>query len=184
MKDLGASADADQALAVPATPANAVDGPSGFDPSRIAWLHLRGQFTYHAEARIIGTRAGLEALRDAVTDALRDGKGEASVMASDGEGYGLEIVRSRTVSGLGKPTYLDQEARELAYYEREYLVRESKSRRKIEKEAFDALRWCRVNGDPHKAIATEARRAETLGSVHEGAGPQDIAQNPSSGNHQ
>lgn len=30
-----------------------------------------------------------------------------------------------------------------------------------------------------KAIATEARRAETLkdGSVHEGAGPQDIAQN-------
>jgi hypothetical protein len=28
--------DADQALAVPATPASAVDGPSGFDPSRIA----------------------------------------------------------------------------------------------------------------------------------------------------
>jgi hypothetical protein len=33
--DLGASAKADQALAVPATPANAVDGPSGFDPSRL-----------------------------------------------------------------------------------------------------------------------------------------------------
>jgi hypothetical protein len=30
----------DQALAVPATPANAVDGPPGFDPSRIA-VHMR-----------------------------------------------------------------------------------------------------------------------------------------------
>jgi hypothetical protein len=29
----------------------------------------------------------------------------------------------------------------------------------------------------YNAIATEARRAETLGPVHEGAGPQDIAQN-------
>jgi hypothetical protein len=28
----------DQALAVPATPASAVDGPAGFDPSRIAEL--------------------------------------------------------------------------------------------------------------------------------------------------
>jgi hypothetical protein len=31
----------DQALAVPATPANAVDGPSGFDPSRIGDLPER-----------------------------------------------------------------------------------------------------------------------------------------------
>jgi hypothetical protein len=37
--DLGASVP-DQALAVPATPANAVDGPPGFDPSRIADLEL------------------------------------------------------------------------------------------------------------------------------------------------
>jgi DNA-binding IclR family transcriptional regulator len=37
------------------------------------------------------------------------------------------------------------------------------------------------DGSPLLAIATEARRAETpkIGSVHEGAGPQDIAQPPS-----
>jgi hypothetical protein len=138
--------------------------PPGFDPGRVGWLHLRPQFTYHAEASIVGTRKGIEALRDAVEAALSGGEGEATVCASGGEGYGLTVRCSRTIAGLGKPTYLDEEARHLAYMERDYLVRTSKFELKQQREALEALRWCRQNGNPHSAIAGEARSGESKGA--------------------
>lgn len=95
------------------------------------WLHIRSQFTYHAEAEIRGTREGLTALRDAVNEALEGGVGEGRAYASDGEGYGLFIVRCATVSALGKPTYLNEEARQLAWHEAEYLTREEKHNRGV-----------------------------------------------------
>lgn len=118
------------------------------------WLHIRSQFTYHAEAVITGTRAGLSCLRDAVDAALESGTGTGNAFASDGEGYEIEVRRSSTVRGIGNPTYLDEEARSLAQLERDYLVRESKLRRKQEKEAYEALRWCRLNGNPHAQPAS------------------------------
>ena len=116
------------------------------------WLHIRSQFTWHAEATIKGTRAGLSELLRAVTEALEVGTGSSSAFSSDGEGYDIEVTRSSTIAGIGKPTYLDEEARALAHHEREFLVRTSKHNREIEKEAFAALRWCRANGDPHKEM--------------------------------
>jgi hypothetical protein len=56
-KDVGRVGDADQALAVPATPANAVDGPSGFDPSREETQEQRARRLFDEMARNIGREA-------------------------------------------------------------------------------------------------------------------------------
>ena len=125
------------------------------DLNKTPWLHVRGQFTYHAEATIRGTAEGLAALRQAIDDALREGRGEAEVFATDGEGYGITVDRMRTVASLGKPQYLDEIGRQLAEAERAHLVRYSKQYRAQQKEALAALRWCRANGDPHKAPAED-----------------------------
>lgn len=113
------------------------------------WLHIRSQFTYHFEAEIRGTKAGLIALRSAVTAAIESQAGESDVFSSDGEGYRVNVHRVSTVANLGSPTYIDQEARELAYHERDFLIRQSKANRKFVREAEKALRWCRANGNPH-----------------------------------
>lgn len=64
-------------------------------------LHIFAQFCEHDEARIIGNRAGLVALKAAIEQALADGKGEAEIMADDGEGYGC-IVQMTNGAGLRK----------------------------------------------------------------------------------
>jgi hypothetical protein len=55
-KDMGASVP-DQALAVPATPANAVNGPAGFDPSRGETQEQRARRLFDEMARNIGREA-------------------------------------------------------------------------------------------------------------------------------
>lgn len=57
------------------------------------WLHLFAQPQWHFEASIVGTRKGIEALRDALNRALDDADGVASaeVFANDGEGYGVNV---------------------------------------------------------------------------------------------
>jgi len=57
-------------------------------------LNIYGQEAWHTEARIIGNREGLEALRQTIDDALTIAVDEAStkqnpepLFASDGEGY-------------------------------------------------------------------------------------------------
>lgn len=112
-------------------------------------VHIRGQFTYHGEATIRGNVSGLIALRDALNEALENGSGERVVFATDGEGYEVIVERSSTVAGLGQPTYADQEARQIACDERDFLIRMSKSERKQQREARMALLWCRQNGSPH-----------------------------------
>lgn len=47
---------------------------------------------WHQEAEVIGNRAGLEALRDAITRALGNGLDEAEVYCTDGEGYGITVL--------------------------------------------------------------------------------------------
>lgn len=55
----------------------------------IALLHTHGQEAWHDEAYIVGNRAGLEALLEALQQALRSPSGSAGVdlFVSDGEGY-------------------------------------------------------------------------------------------------
>lgn len=97
--------------------------PSGFDPSRVAWLHIRGQFSYHSEASIIATESGLIGLREAIDEAIATGNGEAVVFSSDGEGYGLKVRRASLVAELGDPPYLEDLAREILEVERRFMRR-------------------------------------------------------------
>ena len=115
----------------------------------IAWLHIRSQSTYHDEAEIIGTKAGLEAALKAIAAALANRDGNASVFANDGEGYRLSVRCSNRVRDLGQPFYVDEIARDLAVAERKQIVSHYKLLRKQDAEAVDALRWCRANGNPH-----------------------------------
>ena len=56
-------------------------------------LHIIAQHSYHDESWIIGTRLGLEKLRDAVIEALAapETRQGAVVYAADGEGYGVFV---------------------------------------------------------------------------------------------
>lgn len=94
----------------------------------IAWLHLRGQFTYHSEAHIVGSRAGLTALRDAINSALDSREATADVFASDGEGYQVLVRRSATIRDMGEPPYLDEIGRQIATFERDFVLKMEKRR--------------------------------------------------------
>lgn len=83
--------------------------PSAEEWDSLEWLHVYGQHSYHADATIKATRAGLVELRNAVDKALSDGSGQARVMASDGEGYRLEVVLVSTHAQMGEPEYLFEE---------------------------------------------------------------------------
>lgn len=56
-------------------------------------LHVYPQYMEHCEAIIVGNREGLELLLAAVNAALNTGLGTEQVMASDGEGYDVIVVR-------------------------------------------------------------------------------------------
>lgn len=96
------------------------------DYDALEWLHVYGQYSYHSEATIRGTIAGLTALREAISKALEGGKGCARVIASDGEGYSLQVLRVNTQAALGHPEYL---------FELEYEMgkREAERKRQIAK---------------------------------------------------
>lgn len=62
-------------------------------PDGTAVLHIIAQSWNHQPAAIVGTREGLEALRDAITRALDTGASQsAQSMACDGEGYSAVVV--------------------------------------------------------------------------------------------
>ncbi len=77
-------------------------------------VHIYGQPSWHDNAHVIGNRAGLEALRDAINDALRTGAQQAEVYATDGEGYGIKVVElaDAILDEMPLP-YTDPEAREM-----------------------------------------------------------------------
>lgn len=62
----------------------------------LPWLQVYAQYAEHGEARILGTKNGLLALRDAIDRAIADKNGEAeaeAIVAADGEGYAIEVRR-------------------------------------------------------------------------------------------
>ena len=72
--------------------------------TELPWLHVYGQFCWHSEAAIVGTKNGLVALRDAISKAIDTGSGTAEAFATDGEGYAIEVRRSIR-SSMGEPQY-------------------------------------------------------------------------------
>lgn len=137
-----------QALAVPATPANAVDGPAGFDPSRV-----RVTAADYNGATWDG--CPFSHIPKWLESALR--LGAVQVVADDRD-YALWSVETSSGPQIAEPG--------------DDIVCQD-GHLGVQKDSYLA------------AIATEARRAETLkdGSVHEGAGPKDIAQNQSGTTH-
>lgn len=72
-------------------------------------LNIYGQPSHHFEARIVGNREGLEALRNAIDNALIiDSHAKAPddnepLFASDGEGYEILIDRHDDEWGINAP---------------------------------------------------------------------------------
>jgi hypothetical protein len=86
----------------------------------LPWLHIYGQYTYHGEAVIRGTKEGLTALRDAIDAALKRRPRDAHVFASDGEGYPVSVMMVNTQHTLGTPEYI---------FEAEYALSKAKAER-------------------------------------------------------
>ena len=55
-------------------------------------LHIYAQEAWHDDAFIVGNRLGLEALRDAISEALEKGRARADAYVTDGEGYEIKIL--------------------------------------------------------------------------------------------
>ena len=56
-------------------------------------LHVYSPFSWHSDSCIAGNTEALTALRDAIDEAIHKGRAEAEVMATDGEGYLLHVVK-------------------------------------------------------------------------------------------
>lgn len=70
----------------------------------LPWLHMYGQYAWHDEVKILGTRAALEALRDAISSVLETGQPASSeAIVADGEGYHVEIEIASKVALDGMP---------------------------------------------------------------------------------
>lgn len=77
----------------------------------VGWLdsdpivHIFGQFSWHDNACIVGTRAGLEKLRNAIDQALSNNRPECTgtVFADDGEGYNIIIKPEKEWSDIPTP---------------------------------------------------------------------------------
>ncbi len=57
------------------------------------YLHIYAQSEWHGEAIIVGNRIALEALRDAIDNALATGYGAATAFVGDGEGFHALVVK-------------------------------------------------------------------------------------------
>lgn len=67
------------------------------------WLHLYGQYQWHSPSRIVGTRDGLLALKEAVARCLEDRRPfEMQAFASDGEGYQITVEEVPSVTALAR----------------------------------------------------------------------------------
>lgn len=87
-------------------------------------LHIFAQFHEHGDAKILGNKSGLLALRDAINTALSEKRGEAQIMADDGEGYSV-MVEMTNGAGLRKAGshYVQRQVDGIFAAEREYYLR-------------------------------------------------------------
>lgn len=83
------------------------------------YLHVFAQFTHHAEARIVGSKKGLDALADAIAIALKDGDALSEpVFVNDGEGFRVEVkcASDAEVEKLDDPYYSTFVSDEVTYW--------------------------------------------------------------------
>lgn len=57
------------------------------------YLHIYAQHSPHDDAAIVGNKLALTELRRAIDEALEEHESEGYVIASDGEGYEVYVVR-------------------------------------------------------------------------------------------
>lgn len=160
---------AGQALAVPATPANAVDGPSGFDPSRMAEIAfgralLADKGFDPLAVWSLMTSPQRRALRRMEPSGLYDSYKTSRQIGTNGSTLMALNDLWRDERGCEAPIML-------ATWD-------------VDADPWGIRRVWSLTSEGWAvlyAIATETRRAgtENTGSVEdEGAGPQDIAQTP------
>lgn len=71
-------------------------------------IHIYPQYSWHADAWIVGNRVGLQALRDAINKALETGKPKVcDAFPCDGEGYGILVaeLKDDQIQELHLPYY-------------------------------------------------------------------------------
>lgn len=87
-------------------------------------LNIYGQAFWHSEARIVGNREGLEALKQTLDDALRVHREKATtaddkepLFASDGEGYEVVVEMHNDDWGIkgGKDSFWNKEGSDPEY---------------------------------------------------------------------
>lgn len=87
-------------------------------------IHIFAQYREHDEARIVGNRAGLLALQDAVTKALSEKVATVDTMAGDGEGYELTVqLRNGAGMSRGMNHYIQRHMDGYVAYERQFTAR-------------------------------------------------------------
>lgn len=137
----------------------------------IACLHIYGQFAPHDQATIRGNRAGLRALRDALTTALEQRRiTSAEVMVNDGEGYRVSVEHVNLTSLCGRGPYIEELARDLMGQEREWLRRWAERRpcnethmdpeKPVLEYILEAMNCCRGAGLWRKNQVASPRRAK------------------------
>lgn len=64
-------------------------------------LHIYGQYVWHDDVQICGTRGALESLRDTIDEALKERVASTEpFFCTDGEGYGITVYLTK---GLEMP---------------------------------------------------------------------------------
>jgi hypothetical protein len=185
MGDFGRVGKADQALAVPATPANAVDGPSGFDPSRITELVAT------IEAKVLAPfikKAADElycSVLDTAEDYFRDNldwnlRGHLEMLQRENQRMRTELYEADRIIGGNYLSHADRierlRALDKASVERMMLLMAVEQKHDGETRYETALRYIRERGD---ASRIEARSDEPLQAAQpEGQEPDGEAGTP------
>jgi hypothetical protein len=69
------------------------------------YLHIHSPATSHDHSFIIGNRASLEALRDAIDSALAEGAGKATCSVADGEEFDICVYKEDDLLYWDKATF-------------------------------------------------------------------------------
>lgn len=94
----------------------------------VGYLHIYGQYSWHDEARIVGTRIGLEELGAAIKHALKYGKASSdNVFVNDGEGYAVDVSCVADLGDDHDPPYIMRAVdKETAYLQQRAFEAEAK----------------------------------------------------------
>lgn len=123
---------------------------TGFKIYSAAFLHVYPQHSWHSPATIRGNVEALKALRDALDEAISEGKSAARAFATDGEGYEILVERCATMAHIGEPFYAMQEIAQGVLREGQYEARfKLRETVQLTRKAFDEL-WAKAGLPPDR----------------------------------